>query len=533
MFCRVWSMVIHGVEAVPVRVEADVSDGMPVFTIVGYVSAQVREAQDRVRTALRNLGIVLPPKRIVINLAPADIRKDGPRFDLPIAAAVLQAVGRIPPGSLEETMMIGELGLNGDVQAVNGVLSSVLEARRTGMKACILPKANLPEGRQAEMKHTYGISSLRELLAYCCGTMPEEEAQSGEESREVWNADESAEPWENSGTSENDAARTDEDFDDLLGQEGVKRAAVISASGFHNLLLIGPPGSGKSMTARRIPSILPPMTREEQLEVTRLYSIAGLLPSGQPLIRNRPFRAPHHSITAQALVGGGRFPSPGEITLAHRGVLFLDELPEMSRRVLELLRQPLEEHQILISRQEGTYLFPAAFVLVAAMNPCPCGHYPDREHCRCSEPEISRYLGKISQAFLDRMDLCMEVPAVSCETLMRRSGGKREDGITSAQMRLTVARAREAQEERYRGSVQNFNSELKAGQMEKFCPMTPEASRMMAQAYRSLGLSARGFHRVLKVARTIADMEACGTLGSAHVGEALCCRSMDKKIWRV
>lgn len=316
MFCRVWSMVIHGVEAVPVRVEADVSDGMPMFTIVGYVSAQVREAQDRVRTALRNLGIVLPPKRIVINLAPADIRKDGSRFDLPIAAAVLQAVGRIPPGSLEDTLMIGELGLNGDIQAVNGVLSSVLEARRIGMKACILPKANLPEGRQAEVKETYGISSLRELLAYCCGAKPEEEPYC--ESRQSGGKGQKPEPEDLTA----DVSEPEEDFDDILGQEGVKRAALISACGFHNLLLIGPPGSGKSMAARRIPTILPPMTREEQLEVTRLYSIAGLLPSGQSLIRRRPFRAPHHSITAQALVGGGRFPSPGEITLAHRGVLF-------------------------------------------------------------------------------------------------------------------------------------------------------------------------------------------------------------------
>lgn len=514
MFCRVWSMVIHGIDAVPVLVEADVSDGMPFFTIVGYASAQVREAQDRVRTALRNLGIVLPPKRIVINLAPADIRKNGAGFDLPIAAAVLQAVGRIPPDSLEDTMMIGELGLNGEVRPVHGILSSVMRAGEMGMKTCIIPRGNLPEGRQAGVRRTVGVGNLQELVRFLSGDMVKTE-----EDRNLPEAE------------EEDAGAPEGDFSDILGQESVKRAALISACGFHNLLLVGPPGSGKSMTACRIPGILPPMSREEQLEVTRLYSIAGLLPAGQSLIRKRPFRAPHYSITAQALAGGGRHPSPGEITLAHRGVLFLDELPEMSRRVLEMLRQPLEERRILISRQEGSYLFPAAFVLVGAMNPCPCGYYPDRSRCTCTDVEISKYLGKVSQAFLDRMDLCVEVPAVKYQTLAC-AGGRKGD-MTSEEMREVVLRVREIQKERCRGSGVRFNGELSPEKIREVCTMTSEAARMMEQAYQTLGLSARGYHRVLRTARTIADIENTSVINTAHLGEALCCRSMDKRIWRV
>lgn len=520
MFCRVWSMVIHGVDAVPVQVEADVSDGMPFFTIVGYANTQVREAQDRVRTALRNLGIVLPPKRIVINLAPADIRKNGAGFDLPIAAAVLQAVGRIPPDSLEHMMMIGELGLNGEVRAVNGVLSSVMCAGKMGIKTCIIPWDNLPEGRQAGVQITVGIRNLRELVLFLSG----DKERIRKESEGIQDREE-----EKKGNELTDFP--DGDFSDILGQESVKRAALISACGFHNLLLVGPPGSGKSMTARRIPGILPPMSREEQLEVTRLYSIAGLLPTGQSLIRTRPFRAPHYSITAQALAGGGRHPSPGEITLAHRGVLFLDELPEISRRVLEMLRQPLEERRILISRQEGSYLFPAAFVLVAAMNPCPCGYYPDRSRCTCSEPEIAKYLGKISQAFLDRMDLCIEVPAVTYQTLVR--GKEEKEGMTSQKMKAVVLRVREIQSERYRGSTIRFNGELGPERIREICSLTPEAARMMEQAYHTLGLSARGYHRVLRTARTIADIEDSEGIDTSHLGEALCCRGMDKRNWRL
>ncbi|MGN0315385.1 MAG: YifB family Mg chelatase-like AAA ATPase [Fusicatenibacter sp.] len=379
MFCKVMSAAILGLEIIPIWVEADVSDGMPSFNMVGYVSVQVREAQDRVRTALRNMGIILPPKRITINLSPADIRKEGSRFDLPIAAAVLMALGRLPMGSLDHTLLVGELGLDGRVQGVTGVLPSVAAALEKDCTHCIVPMENVAEGRNIRQIQVIGIENLQDLIVYSCmGTIPEE-AQVSEPVKK---------------DSKEEAADDDTvDFAEISGQVGAKRAALIAAAGFHNLLMLGPPGSGKSMIARRIATILPELTEEESLEITRIYSIAGLLQREEPLIRRRPFRAPHHTISPQALAGGGRNPIPGEITLAHLGVLFLDELPETSRRTLEILRQPLEERQIEISRINGKYRFPASFLLVGAMNPCPCGFYPDMNRCTCTPGDINRYLG--------------------------------------------------------------------------------------------------------------------------------------------
>lgn len=398
MFCSVFSAAIAGVEAVPVSVEADVSDGLPVFTIVGYVSSQVREAQDRVRTALRNVGFCLPPKRITINLSPGDLRKEGTRFDLPIAAAVLMAAGAIRADSLDRTLLVGELHLDGRTAHVTGILPTVMAAREAGCTACIIPLANDGEGRVVDGIRVIGIESLPQLIRYCRdGTVPSA-AETGK----------SADFRENAG--DNAAPAVQPDFSDIRGQAGVKRAALIAAAGFHNLLLSGPPGSGKSMAAQRIPTILPDLTAEESLEISKIYSIAGLLPKGIALMKNRPFRAPHHTITAAALCGGGLTPHPGEVTLAHRGVLFLDELPEMNPRTLEMLRQPIEEHRILVARARGSYVFPASFLLVAAMNPCPCGYYPDRKRCTCTPVEIRSYQSRISQAFLDRIDLrCEEI----------------------------------------------------------------------------------------------------------------------------
>ena len=356
MYCSVLSATVSGMEMIPVQVEADVSDGMPQFTMVGYVSAQVKEAQDRVRTALKNMGISLPPKRITINLSPADVRKEGSRFDLPIAAGVLMTLGRIPPRSLRKTMVLGELGLDGHVQEISGVFPAAAKARELGCTTLLVPAGNAAEGSLVGGLHVVGIQNLQELLNYCCEgkvpSLPSIENQKKEDGKEP-------------------------DFSEVQGQTAARRAALIAAAGFHNLLMLGPPGSGKSMIARRISTIMPPMSEEEQMEVTRIYSIAGMLAKGEGVRRERPFRAPHHTMSPQALAGGGKQPSPGEITLAHRGVLFLDELPEMTRTTIEVLRQPLEEHRIVISRVSGNYVFPASFLMVAAMNPCPCGFYPD------------------------------------------------------------------------------------------------------------------------------------------------------------
>ncbi len=508
-FSNVVSAALSGIQAEIIHVETDVSNGLPVFHMVGYLSSEVKEASERVRTAIRNCGIQLPPKKIIVNLAPATIRKRGASFDLPIALSVLASMGIFHENSLSGTLVIGELGLDGSIQKVSGVLPIVRKAVQAGFHTCIVPKQNETEGGLVEGISIVGASHLREAFLHLKGEQKIAPYQK-----------------EMEGSGEGKIRLRRVDYSDIQGQEAVKRACEVAVSGGHNLLLLGPPGSGKSMTAKRIPTILPPPSLEESMEITEIYSIMGKVDEKYPLITERPFRSVHHTTTKAALIGGGGIPMPGEISLAHGGVLFLDELAEFRRPVLEVLREPLEDHLIQLARSQGHYTFPADFMLVAAMNPCPCGNYPDLEKCTCTQGQILQYLSKISQPFLDRMDICTEAPRIAYEAL---SAPKPQE--TSEQIKERVCRVRELQKERYRGTQIINNGRLGIKEMEAYCVLGREEEQLMRRAFSSLGLTARTYHKILRVARTIADMEGEERIRPPHIKEAIGYRSFDKKYW--
>ncbi len=500
MFTDILSATLQGINALIVHVETDIASGMPVFNIVGSPGQEIRESRDRIRAALKNNGISIPPSRVTINLSPGDLKKDGTHYDLPITIGMLISMQYLPEGCAEGILFMGEMGLNGEIRAVKGVLPVVQAAAKAGICECIVPADNAAEGSIVPGIKVRGASDLASVIMYLMGKDEDMLPAVSADPASVYDENKSFIP----------------DFDQVRGQERAKRAALISASGFHSLLMTGPPGAGKSMIARRIPGILPPLTFSESLELTSIYSVAGCMPKGKALISTRTFQAPHHSVTRQALVGGGLYPMPGMISLAHRSVLFLDELPEFGRDVIESLRQPLEDKSIQISRVRYSVEYPADFLLVCAMNPCPCGYFPDRGRCKCTENEIRRYLGKISGPLLDRIDLCTELKNVDITDI--RSGGT---GMSSGEMSEMVGRAREAQSRRFRGTSYRFNADLKAEDIDRVCSLGKDEAELMEKLYKQLSLSARSYHRILRVSRTIADMEGSEVITRKHLLEAV------------
>ncbi len=511
MFSKTISAVLMGMTSDMITVETDVSGGLPYFEMVGYLSAEVKEAKERVRTAIRNSGFKLEPRRVIVNLSPADVRKSGTICDLAIAAGVLCAYGFVVQDRLEDTLLIGELSLDGSVRPVNGVLSVVLMAKRMGVSRCVVPAMNAFEGAAVDGIEIYGVHTLQELISFLDGRLMIEPAYVDKDAL----------------LEHSDRDRLRMDFSDICGQRTLKRGLEIAAAGMHHTMLIGPPGAGKSMAARRLPTILPKMTWEECLEVSEIYSAAGLLKPAEGLITSRPFRNPHHTISDVALAGGGKFPKPGEISLAHRGILFLDELTEFSSAAMEVMRQPIETGYIMINRLQAMCEFPAGFMLVAAINPCRCGYYPDVRKCHCTPLQIRRYIGRISQPLMDRIDLNIEVLPVRIESLQENAAEEESSDVILQR----VERARRIQDERYKGTNYRYNSQLHDRDVESYCVMGTPERIMMKNIYEQYDLSARSYHKILKVARTIADISGHSEITTDDISEAVFYKCLDGRYW--
>lgn len=515
MFCKTYSAVLRGLEAVSVQVETDIRNGLPQLQMVGALASEAKEARERVRVAIENSGYRLPPKHITINLSPADIRKEGTSFDLAIAVSILAAFGFIPEEQTEGCMFAGELSLDGKINKVPGILPMAGLAAREGFRKIIVPKGNEVEAALQKEVPVFGMSSLKEVVDFLTGNLKKEPQIP-------------MSPVLLKRLQQEKSKAEEADLKDIIGQAAAKRALMIAAAGGHHLLMIGPPGSGKTALAKCMPSLLPELSFDEMLDLSTIYSVSGKLKNEMEYVVNRPFQAPHHATTQSALLGGGRNAIPGLVSICHHGILFLDEFTEFKPEVLETLRQPLEEQRVTVSRLQATYTYPAAFQMIAAMNPCPCGYFPDRARCNCSPRQIRQYTGKISQPILDRIDMMIEVFPVEYEKIRNK-----EIGETSESIRKKVCKAREVQKRRFGRKKMQLNSEMGKREIEEFCVFHEDAEEVLHQMFKKNEFSTRRYYRILKLARTIADLEGSMEIQKHHLTEAYSYCNVGKKYWRM